>query len=182
MQMYQRILSSINLLIENSKEMQDNKFVQEDLIRSQMVENNQSIKEENRDNNWHQISPLHFAKEYCTIKVCTARRTGHTTAINEFLMDKYHNCHEKWATICYNQKMVENNKTYKELLANKSNKKSDIHFMTQNTFDNSIRGQELDGIIVDCATFMSQKKIDHLYTVGMACMKNKKHKFFIFVE
>ena len=33
---YQRILTSINLLIENSKEMQDNKYVQEDMSRNLM--------------------------------------------------------------------------------------------------------------------------------------------------
>ena len=153
---YQRILTSINLLIENSKEMQDNKYVQEDMSRN---------------------SPLQFAKEYCTVKVCTARRTGHTTAINEFLMNKCHNCHEKWATVCFNQKAIEIN--YKSLL---SNKNCYINFMTQNTFDNNLRGQELDGIIVDCASFMSQKKMDQLYQTGMACMINKKYKLFIFME
>ena len=57
----------------------------------------------------------------------------------------------------------------------------EINFISINS-TNSLRGRELDGIIVDCSSVISQKKIDQLYQDGYPCMINKKYKFFIFVE
>ena len=61
-------------------------------------------------------------------------------------------------------------------------KNGSVYFMSSNNFDNQLRGLELDGIIVDCASFMNPSKIDLLYQVGIECMRYKPHMFFIFVE
>jgi hypothetical protein len=172
MEMYQRILESINLLVENSKEMQDNEIVQKEM----------------------NCSPLSFAKEWATIKVCSARRSGHSTAIAHFVLNRKN---EKWAIIAPSLSMVSRNH---ELINSKNTvlpfrntllfnnrqeivfkEGGEVHFLSEGSFDR-LRGQELDGIIVDCVSFMSQKKIEELYKVGMPSMQNKKYKFFIFIE
>ena len=174
LQPYERILTSINLLIENSKEMQDR------------LEGIKSID-----------SPLYTSKEYCTIKVCTSRQTGHTTAIKEFVLEKAYKNNEKWAILSitsqslnasfryvinaiqsakveYHCKFINTNKIVFE-------NGGEINFISMNS-NNSLRGRELDGIIVDCSSIISQKKIDQLYQDGYGCMINKKYKLFIFVE
>ena len=178
MQMYERILTSINLLIENSKEIQDN--IKKDTLN---------------------FSPLQFAKELCTIKVCSARRSGHSMAINKFMLDKAAKSNEKWALISHNQHCLERNlkgisehikslngevissysinyfTKHKIVFANGG----EIHLISINSTDN-LRGLELDGIIVDCASIISEKKIEQLYNDGFQCMSTKQYKYLIFVE
>lgn len=177
MQMYERILTSINLLIENSKEIQDN--IKKDIPN---------------------LSTLSFAKEFCTIKVCSARRSGHSMAINKFLLDKAAS-NEKWVLISHNQYCLEKNLNniseyikclkgemiasyninyftkHKVVFANGG----EIHFISINSTIN-LRGLELDGIIVDCSSILSEKKIEQLYNDGFQCMSTKKYKYLIFVE
>jgi len=178
MQMYERILTSINLLIENSKERQDN--IKKDTLN---------------------FSPLQFAKELCTIKVCSARRSGHSMAINKFILDKAAKSNEKWALNSHNQYCLERNLNgisehikslngeviasysinyftkHKIVFANGG----EIHLISINSTDNLI-GLELDGIIVDCSSIISEKKILQLYNDGFQCMSTKQYKYLIFVE
>lgn len=183
MQMYERILTSINLLIENSKEIQDN------------------IRKDTSN-----LSPLSFAKEFCTIKVCSARRSGHSMAINKFLLDKTIISNEKWALIAHNQhclevfssknlsRISEYVKCLKKEMTTLSNyinyynthkitfnNGGEIHLISINS-TNNLRGLELDGIIVDCASILSEKKIGQLYNDGFQCMSTKKYKHLIFVK
>jgi len=178
MQMYERILTSINLLIENSKEIQDN------------------IKKDTPN-----LSPLSFAKEFCTIKVCSARSSGHSMAINKFILDKAAKSNEKWALISHNQHCLERNLNgisehikslngeviasysinyftkHKIVFANGG----EIHLISINSTIN-LRGLELDGIIIDCSSIISEKKIEQLYNDGFQCMSTKQYKYLIFVE
>jgi len=181
MEMYQRIIESINLLTQNSMEIQDK--------LSETMDNPDSR------------SPLGYAKECCTIKVCTARRSGHTTAINYFILNKTAKLNQKWAFICPNPRILETNKNniseylkslngnikttynpnefnnYRIIFKNGG----EIPFITINSLDR-LRGTMLDGIIVDCSSLLSENKIDMLYDYGINCMKKNKYKFFIFVE
>ena len=181
MEMYQRIIESINLLTQNSMEIQDK--------LSETMDNPDSR------------SPLGYAKEYCTVKVCTARRSGHTTAINYFILNKAAKLNQKWAIIYPNQHILETNKkniseylkslngniktTYKPNEFNNYRivfkNGGEIPFITINSLD-KLRGTMLDGIIVDCSSLLSENKIDMLYDHGINCMKKNKYKFFIFVE
>lgn len=181
MEMYQRIAESINLLTQNSMEIQDK--------LSETINNPDSY------------SPLGYAKEYCTIKVCTARRSGHTTAINYFILNKTAKLNQKWAIVYPKQFILETNKKniseyLKSLNGNIAtiyNPKEfnnhriafknggEIRFITINSLDR-LRGTMLDGIIVDCSSLFSEEKIDMLYDHGISCMKKNKYKFFIFVE
>jgi len=175
MKMYEKILKSINLLVQNSIEMQDK--MKNDIIP--------------------QKQPLSFAKEFCTIKVCSARRSGHSTAISKFLLSRCSKNKEKWALLSYNHQMSKaNSQTCLKMIETESNYKykaehlslDNIKFKNKGEiifksfFSNSIRGYDLDGIIVDCATLFNRDKIDQLYNDGIACMNTKEHKLFIFIE
>lgn len=77
-----RILKAINLLIENSEEAQ-HKLV---------------------NGPFKNISNLQMAKEFCTVKVSTARQTGHSTAIAQFILNR---TKENWIVIAPKLEMVE---------------------------------------------------------------------------
>ena len=170
---YQRILTSINLLIENSKEMQD------------ILEGIKSID-----------SPLYTSKEYCTIKVCTSRQTGHTTAIKTFVQNRILNEKETWAILSPKTMMSQRILTYflpddnDSILKRNIDKieyknGSSIFFYGIPTFfakEIKLKGSELNGIIVDCASFVKSNDIEGIYKIGVASMKDKEYVNFIFVE
>lgn len=170
-----RTYLALKYLYLNSKDMQDEECIQ-DLKLSQ---------------------PLAYAKEFCTIKLTTARRSGHSHALAR-LVNQYYR--DDWAIINYNQRLsnhcYQNIRKYKMEKVNiyePKSSESKILYMdgctmsetiltTSFCFDKDLRGIELNGIIVDCACMFSQSKIDSIYDIGMACMKNSKYQFFIFVE
>jgi len=164
-----RNFKALECLYLNSKEMQENDIIQKQKCRDQ----------------------LSVAKEFCTIKMTTARRTGHSTAIAKFITKHKNN----WVIITpvlkqadflhnmtVNEIKRENLFISKENSLNIESENRKINFMSIHNFDNQLRGLELDGIIVDCASFMNPSKIDLLYRVGIECMRNKPYMFFIFVE
>lgn len=138
--------------------------------------------------------PLAYAKEFCTIKLATARRSGHSSAIARFIND--HN-NQNWAVISYNQNMSEHNleRVRFDAMDPKSGKsniikvtKSYVNFADGKTiftsfgsFDRDLRGINLDGIIVDCAYMLTKEKTKKLYQTAMPCMARKRYQFFIFV-
>ena len=169
-----RTFTALECLYLNSKDMQEEQ-ISDDLYRS---------------DDYYCKNKLALAKEFCTIKLATARRCGHSSAIAQ-LVNKYH---KNWAIISGNQSMSE--KISKKI--NKWNEKRDIRKTTQkiiefkdnsmillekqHTFFTNLRGHELDGIIVDGISFLSQSKIENIYEMGITCMEHKKYKFFIFVQ
>lgn len=134
------------------------------------------------------LNDLSYAKEICTIRMATARRSGHTSSIAKFV-NKYND--KNWAIIPPTMRQVEEiNKMVgvyskgdilKQTQSYIEFKNGRTQFMTANTFNRDLRGLDLDGIIVDCAFYLSQSKIEELYQVGMPCMRFKPYKFFIFV-
>lgn len=150
--------------------------------------NSKDMQDYSRDD--YSYQPLAHAKEYCTIKLTTARRSGHSTAISK-LITKYNN---NWAIISHNQAMSE--RLIDNIRLNSINNnivkitKSQIDFkngnktilITTHNFNEKLRGISLDGIIVDCACLLSQKKIEEIYKTGIPCMQFQPYRFFIFVE
>lgn len=131
------------------------------------------------------------AKEYCTISLKTARRSGHTTAIAKFItrhrdMD--------WLVIAPNLKTSERIRSVlcEKYGHNKVGKVTllEINFIDNKTtrfssigsYEKDLRGTELDGIIVDCAFMLSQQDLTNIYNLGVASMRFKPHAYFIFVE
>lgn len=134
------------------------------------------------------------AKEFGTVKMATARQSGHSTAIANFLVK-----HNKmsWLVLAENQNIVEriaqitskiitdNPKIDSSTKITKRNIQfkngAFINFDSINAIDN-IRGMELDGVIVDCASFISKTKIEELYRTALPSMRLKPYVFFIFVQ
>ena len=155
--------------------------------------NAKDLQNENVISYLRKTQPLAYAKEFCTIKLSTARRSGHSSAIARFVNEHYS---KNWAIISYNQNMSERNienvsknsgnniykatKSYIEFTKDKESGKT--IFTSFNSFDRDLRGIELDGIIIDCASMLTKKKIKSLYEVGMSCMARKQYQFFIFIE
>jgi len=165
-----RTFKALEYLYLNSKEMQEEEMVRRDRFRDL----------------------LSNAKEFSTVKISSSRRAGHTTAIAKFIL-KHKN--ENWAVMSLNQNSLKNLYLKIERMGDgfickkssahfKFNGKNagTIQFMSIHDFDSQLRGLELDGIIVDCASFMNQSKIELLYRVGIECMRNKPYAFFILVE
>jgi len=145
---------------------------------------------------------LAYAKEFATIKLCGPRRSGHSEAIAKFIKEYYQG---NWAIITvtlHNTELIREKIRYQLLKpTTKPNKnpiatkltqaaitikdgkdEGIIHLMSMYNFDNALRGLNLTGIIVDCASLLSKSKVEELYQVGMPCMKNHRYQFFIFVE
>ena len=173
MQQYQRILTSINLLIENSKEMQNN------------------IDKSKR-------SPISIGEEFCTIKVCTARQTGHSLAIAHFLLNR---TNEYWAIISptirmgdHNMEIINDNSFItvngKISCTISARSKNKIEFynggsivnISQHCLDTELRGRHFNGIIIDNVSIMCKKSIDEIYNIGQACMAKNRYMYFIFIE
>ena len=139
---------------------------------------------------YYSTNPLALVKEFCTIKLTTARRCGHSSAIAQ-LVNKYH---KNWAIISGNQSMSQQisekinkwnvNGDIRKTIQSRIEFEDDsiILLESQHTFHTNLRGYELDGIIVDGMSLLSQSKIENIYETGIACMEHKKYKFFIFVQ
>jgi hypothetical protein len=135
---------------------------------------------------------LGFAKEFGTIKMCTSRRAGHSTAIAK-LVNEFND--KNWVVISNTCQMLVH--LHKLITRCAEQDGNNIKFCTPShiefengsldligidSADRYLRGREFDGIIVDCAFWLSQSKIDKLYEVGIPCMQFKPHVIFIFVE
>lgn len=168
---YQRILASINLLVENSEESQDK--IDRPILSS-----------------------IQKAQEFCTIKVCTARQSGHSLAIAHFLLDR---TNEHWALITPTVYMLQNNieqiytvnniNGYQHNIITRRTEHQiefvnggSITYASINNMDSFLRGSHVNGIIVDCASFLNKRALDNLYITGYASMARNRYKYFIFIE
>ena len=172
-----RILKAIDLLMQNSEE------AQQEVLRNDIPLN---------------INAQQMAKEYCTIKVCTARRTGHSTAIAQFVLNR---TKENWIIITPKLQMVDrvfDIISYNSVITIgrrrscviEERSKRAIKFYDGGSVlgfsdyesDTRLRGIQIDGILLDCSTFISDKAMDNIYYLGMACMTKNELKYFICVE
>ncbi len=133
----------------------------------------------------NQYSDLSFAKEYCTIQMTSSRRSGHTQAIAQL-------CNElqgHWIILSHNQKMAELinkrcgttiNQVKRQTRTEITSDNLSIAFKSYNNLD-SLRGYDLDGVIVDGAFGLTTTKKDELYRILIPSMRYSKYMFFIFV-
>jgi len=127
-----------------------------------------------------------FLKEFCTIKLGTARKSGHTSAISRLAV-KYL---DKVMFLYPDQSMLEHSKIMIETHLRSRNKNmrrlnsscmefdnAVFNLRTFNQIDNT-RGLDLEAIIVDGAFDLSEAKMDQLYDYPVI----KFPFFYIFVE
>jgi hypothetical protein len=137
---------------------------------------------------------LAHAKEYGTLKLTGPRRSGHTTAIKTFVKNQTMNEKETWAILTptlhnasqYTPFFTKNDSVNPILKSTKDrfyyNNGSIVLLYGIQSFINGGRGLELNGIIVDCASFMKKKQLEEIYNIGIGAMHFKEYVSFIFIE
>jgi hypothetical protein len=147
-----------------------------------------------------------YLKEFCTIRMQTARRSGHTTAICQVAYEYF----RRALILFYNHEMSQRTKAYfaevcaengitknievglqypktKDKFVSKASSfirvddSDEYCFGSVNSIDN-LKGFEFEAIFVDCAFMLSKKKEDKIYETLAPCMAKYPEKFFIFVE
>lgn len=113
-----------------------------------------------------------YLKEFCTIKLCTARQTGHTSAILRLCTEYFDKSLVLYNTIEMARKIRE----YYNSLYNE-----DIISGTITNFHSVYRGYEFDAIFIDCASFVCSSKLDCIYDELGPCL-NQKEKFVILMQ
>jgi hypothetical protein len=111
-----------------------------------------------------------WLKEFCTVRVSTSRRTGHTTAIRRLIEEN-----DMKLGVIFTSKLhadeFEGNLGFSATMRN---------------YENFIRGrtfEDLDGIVIDMSFMMSQKKKDNMYrTLAPALIQRKEPFFLIFLQ
>lgn len=141
---YENTYEALKLLINNSIYSQENK--------KYYIENKKS-----------------YLKEFCTIKLCTSRQTGHTTAAIKLCNEYF----EKSLFLCNTMDMAKRIK--------KSQYNKNITFGTITNFHDIYRGMWFDAIIIDCACFVGNSKIDAIYDELGPCL-NDILKFVILIQ
>lgn len=137
--------------------------------------------------------PLAHAKEFGTIKICGPRQSGHTTAIKTFVKNRILNEKETWVIISPKLAMSQRILTYflpdndDSILKRNIDKieyknGSSIFFYGIQTFLKEKTGWVINGIIIDCASFIKQKEIEEIYRIGIKTLWFKEYVNFIFVE
>lgn len=126
-----------------------------------------------------------FLREFCTIKFCTARRSGHSKAIVRlaaryldravFLTPNEHMSQQIRVKVSF--ALAGTPTRIGNASCIKTNDKT-FFFETLHSMPNRLRGHDVEAIIVDGAFAMSQAKIDALYDYPVI----KFPFFYIFAE
>jgi hypothetical protein len=152
----------------------------------------------NKDN----MSIKSYLKEFCTTKCGTARQTGHSDAIINFLVDQKYITDDKKIVFSptYNSKQALEEKWNKKLeyeiktpeWSEKeiNHKKENTIFEIFNNIDytlNHLRDVKTNIIIIDCASFLSKHQVEKIYDLCCPLAlevfnKNKECFYIIFME
>jgi hypothetical protein len=149
-----------------------------------------------QDKHTHQayVSVKEWAKEYCTIHVGSARQTGHTEAVRRLIFEDGMNI----GYLSFSHHIFNDFKnTYNERRQHsKLDDCGNLEFCGSynNDIPNLIQGRDfsnLDAIVFDNSSFLSQKKKDKIYNEIMASLlpalygcgqKREKPLFIIFLQ
>lgn len=134
-------------------------------------------------------------REFCTIKMTTSRRAGHTTAICKAALEHF----KRAAILSYNQNM---NSRTRVVFRNVVNKYPIDNVITKDTSDtievnhdnkyffysigqidhiSELKGS-VEAVFVDCAFMLSKEKTDKIYDLFGSTMSEYPQNFFIFVQ
>ena len=129
---------------------------------------------------------ISYWKEFCTVRMQTARRSGHTMSICRVA----HEYFRKALILTYNldvahrtKKRFENiNEAHILKTTNRiESGDSKYYFESINSFE-GCRGLDFEAVFVDCAFMLSKQKEDKIYNALAPSMARHSEKFFIFVE
>jgi hypothetical protein len=133
---------------------------------------------------------LSWAREICTIKASTARRMGHTTSINRLVLKNKMNviylAPREMQVRQFNEQFNTFRKDFRSYNLENSTGKIYDSFSFE-SFEQKTRGkiyENLDAIVVDNSYFLSTKKRDMIYEIGMSLFSQSfsENYFFIFIQ
>jgi hypothetical protein len=176
-----------------------------ELALSMMIENSyftqRELKKHDFSKNMSQKAIYH---EACTIRLCSSRRCGHTTAIANlateyfshafFLAPNVHTANRLKDAVSarlqldsvYTEPREISKVTASKIMGLPTGSLTtpyDISY-TFGSFKNlsCLRGCRAEAIFIDCASFMSKNEEENVYAVAGASMCLEDYQFFIFVE
>ncbi len=159
----ENVLKAMRLLIETSRHMQG--VVKESEKRNPRY----FTKPENR---------LAFLKEFCTIRVCSSRRGGHSTSIVQCAVEDFHNP----LILCYSENQSNNmKKSIKEIYPNLSISKYDKIICEHLNSKRMLGIPKVDAIFIDTASFISSSKMSEVYALAQGYCQNDLIDFPFFV-
>jgi len=150
----------------------------------QMIGLSETAQRECADQHKKHMSPLAWAKEFCTIKVCGPRGCGHTTAA----LDLVRYFHGRCVCILPNESMA---KRFVKLaiegkvdFAGMDPRKACLSIQDKNALCGTSCGiEDLDAVIVDPFSFVSARTLDeNVYVHFMYHAQRQERFFFIFLE
>jgi hypothetical protein len=137
-----------------------------------------------------------YLKEYCTVRCCTARRSGHSTALVNVVLDTFHNVLFLSPNIAMTERLRDLAcATLKEkVLGTSKSTVGEIWGQDDSRYFfkpftclkpqsvDALRGYSFEAICVDCANFLKPKQADVIYKEFAPHVFTSKYKFFIFME
>lgn len=159
------ILPAMRLLIESSRYWQDEMKSYEHRNKSNYYNN-----PENK---------IAFLKEFCTIKICSSRRAGHTTAIARCAVEDFNN--PMIITYCDTQSEIIKEYIkflYPDLPISKFN-----NIICEHKNSKYLYGiPKVDAIFVDTASILSSSSLDNIYQLAKSYSNNNSSFFVVLVE
>jgi hypothetical protein len=134
---------------------------------------------------------IRYLKDFCTVKMCTSRQSGHTTAICRLAVEYFNRAlflspteritENIMGRIC---KQLEKENYHITHLKHSVIESSEGHiylFASLNNFKKFI-GDEVEAIFIDGTFDLTESKKDELYHLLEPCMQTQPQKFFIMVQ
>lgn len=133
------------------------------------------------------LSSLDYWKQFCTIRFCSARQSGNTTAICKiakdyftkviFLSPSYDMSHCVRDTFY----RIYGKKDVTELLSDKLLTKNDGYFFGSYGSLDVFRGIACEAVVIDPSFMLNPKQEDEIFRTLGPCMSQHPEKFFIFI-
>ena len=129
------------------------------------------------------------AKELCTIKLCSSRRSGHSYALVNLALKYFQSALFLAPNLGMTKRLsalVCSKSLVNKCTATKVETKDESHYyfrsFSEKTNFDCMRGIKLDAILVDRASFSSNSMEERIYHELSMCMSWNDRRFFIFVE
>ena len=113
------------------------------------------------------FSAMSRAKEFSTVKLCSCRGSGHTSAIAKVIQDRF----DKVVLVTYNLQMG-------NLFLNQyPHLKDKIILCSPKSLTKLLGVSGYEAVIVDCCSLFFQSQIDEVYNITMLSMKSPLYLF-----
>ena len=139
------------------------------------------------------INHNNYAKEFCTVRFASSRRSGHSTAIAKIALEYFNKAlilsptldmsrhlYQYFMSELERQNITAQKITQSKIIITEDHENM-YHFGSLEQNINAFRGISLEAIIVDCAFMMSNAKEEKLYKDFIPAMSCFSEGFWIFI-